>query len=121
MTPIILVKTQHMLRLSFDNNSGEGTGVGDITQADLVAACAPGPLRALFANPFAESDTGGVSAWTDLESDARLSVHVANAGEAPVGSGYEFISPGSVNTLRVSVAQSGIAIVELRFDHTIGR
>ncbi len=102
-----------MLRIRVDGGS-EGIDTQDFTQAQLVAACAAGPLKELFANPLAEPPPGAGSAtWDALITDARLSVHIT-----PVVSGtasYRFVA-GTPNVFRVKVAS--VVIVELRYNHT---
>ncbi len=104
---------QHMLRISVDGGS-EGIDTQDFTQAQLVAECAAGPLKELFANPLAEPPPGaGSTSWDGLITDARLSVHIT-----PVASGvasYRFVA-GTPNVFRVKV--NGVMIVELRYNHT---
>ncbi len=109
-----------MLRILVDGG-GEGPSNEDITQAELIAACAAGPLKELFENPFAEPSPGdGVSVWGDLIADRRLSTYVTPGGptESDGIGGFRYIA-GTPNLLRVTA--SGEVIVELRYHPTAVR
>ncbi len=109
-----------MLRILVEGG-GEGPTNDDITQAELIAACAAGPLKSLFENPFAEPAPGdGVSTWGDLIADRRLSTYVTPGG--PTASdgigGFQYIA-GTPSLLRITA--EGEVIVELRYRPTAVR
>jgi len=116
-TIAVLRADQHMLRIQVSGAAGDN----DYTQASLIAACAPGPLKDLFTNPLAEPPPGsGVASWAALYTDARLSVTVtpgSSAASAGVG-GFRFL--GSPNVFRMTLT-SGACVFELRYQPTAVR
>lgn len=116
ITPI--AATPHMLRLEAVN-AGEGNATATITQTALIAACAAGPLKSLFTNPFAEAGPPGpgVAAWTSLFLDKRLSISQYPLGAVPNTAALDWVlTPNAL-----SITSAGTVIIELRYDHTLVR
>lgn len=108
---------QHLLRVQLTDSGGAGDV--DATQAQLIAACAAGPLKDLLTSALFEPPPGsGAASWGALNTDSRLSVFItpgSDAVSAGVG-GYRFMA-GTPNVLRLSIA-SGSVVVDLRYQHS---
>lgn len=131
ITAVVLRATQDMLRISATGTSAESTDVATLTQAQLVAAFAStpgasGPLRSLFASPFAEpAGSGGVAVWAALgTTDARLSITQRATGVDTTtmpSANVDFRVISGVNSLEIGVAGLGPVITEFRYNHTDDR
>lgn len=107
----------HLLRMTLTND--EGSTDYDLEQDDLVDACVEGPLQNLFANPLSEPVPPGSSAWANLVSDGRLTIHSAGGdgrGTSDGAGGFRFIA-GTPNILRLTLSGSA-AVFELRYNHS---
>ncbi len=122
-TALKVTATQNMLRYLV-TSVDEGGGIVNIPQATLIADCAAGNLKALFTSPLTEPVPGpGSDSWAHLYKDGRLTV-VLNGwgvGLIPVPSAYEFRVVSEVNELSISLQEAASVMVEIRFDHSLGR
>lgn len=118
LTATVIAKTQNMLRLSVPN-SGEGPDSAVLTQAQLLALCAAGPLQAMVTSPLFDGPPGpGVTAWANLANDARLSVFALTSGASVINGGYSFTTDSGVNHFNLFVNNNGTVVFELRFEQS---
>lgn len=118
LTATVIAKSQNMLRLSVPNG-GEGPDSAVLTQAQLVALCAAGPLQAMLTAPLFDGAPGpGAATWAALANDGRLSVFGLCSGSASTIGGYSFTTDSSVNHFNLFVAGNGTVVFELRFEQS---
>lgn len=115
-----IAATQNALRLALNSSSGAGSIA--LTQSQLIALCANGPLKSLLTGPLFDGPPGpGATSWANLANDARMSVYGLTVGSPAISGGYSFTTDSGVNHFNLFVSGTGTVNIELRFDQSAVR
>lgn len=121
LTITVLNATQDMLRLNAATG-GEGGDTVVLTQAQLIALCAAGPLKNLLTAPLYDGPPGpGVAAWANMVEDGRLSVYATSTGTGVISGTYNFTTDSGVNHFFMGTDGAGNVVFELNFRHSVNR